>query len=154
MLVINDVFKSYAIGSDRMISGLQALSDQAKKMGAFPPYNIVKLAENKYKIELAVAGFDMGDIEIEVDQSTLKISSAGHKSTSDFIHQGFTYKGFARSFQLLDDVRVQSAEMANGILNIFLDHIVPEEKKPKKIDITAPKAADVHPTLLHEDCSM
>lgn len=153
MLYMNDYFKSHAIGSDRIFAALQTVADQAKKMGAFPPYNIVKLEENKYKIELAVAGFDIGDISIELDKNILKVSSEGHNSTSDFVHRGFSYKGFARAFNLMEHVAVQSAEMSNGILSIFLDYVVPEDDKPKKININAPTAKS-HPTLLNEDSSM
>ena len=113
-----------------------------KAVHSFPFYNISKLgsAGNElYSIELALAGYNIDDIDIVVSQNTLEISSKGSTGAAkdaNIIHRGFTARPFTRSFTLRDNVEVNSAKMVNGILAIVLEHIVPEEKKTRKITIS------------------
>jgi len=104
--------------------------------GNYPPYNIIEVSENKYKIEVAIAGFAEDDIKVSSQNGRLVIE--GHKivdETADFLHNGISSKDFERSFQLADYVEVQSAEVKNGILSVCLERIVPDALKPKEIKV-------------------
>ena len=104
----------------------------------YPPYNIRKLPEDKYSIELAVAGFDEKDIDIEVSEQNLTID--GKKSdemNENLIHQGLASRNFNRKFVLSEDMVVQGAALSNGILYIGIQRVIPENKKPKKIPLTS-----------------
>jgi molecular chaperone IbpB len=129
---------------------METLSQQTKI--AFPPYNIRKLNENNYVIELAAAGYSLGDFEVTVEGEQLVIKCAPEKTESadSFIHQGLTNKHWMRKFWIKEDVRVSSSTFVNGLLKIFLEHNIPEEKKPIRINIEAPKA-EYHPQLLNEE---
>lgn len=128
---------------NRTTVGLETLFNDAQRSriarsSNFPPYNIRRVGDTQYKIELAVAGFSKEDIDIELEKNVITVSSKGHDTdtdTGDFIHQGFTYRGFERTFTLMDNVRVVSADLINGILEINLERVIPEEDKPRKISI-------------------
>jgi molecular chaperone IbpA len=108
----------------------------------YPPYNVVKHSEDKFVIELAVAGFREGDINVTVDKNQLTI--VGEKIESldeleknvEYLHRGISSRSFNRSFTLADHVEVTSADVSNGILAITLERQIPEELKPKKIAIS------------------
>ena len=104
----------------------------------FPPYNIRKVDDYKYIIELALAGFSESDIEVEVADGTLTVRSKEDKSTDEnqYVHRGIAKRAFSKSWTLSDDIVVNSAEFNNGLLNISLEKVVPEEKKPRLIPIT------------------
>lgn len=103
----------------------------------YPPYNVIKINENNYEIELAVAGFAKDEVTIEVDQNVLKIN--GHKTNQDegieYLHRGLAARNFERIFTLADHMVVQNAEMQDGMLKITLIREIPEELKPRVIDI-------------------
>lgn len=103
----------------------------------YPPYNIIQEAENKYRIELAVAGFGNNDIDISLENRKLLIK--GRKETDpeerNYLHKGISNRTFERSFILAQNVDISDASLTDGMLVIELDHIVPEEQQPKKIDI-------------------
>jgi molecular chaperone IbpA len=128
------------VGFDRLAS----LIDTAQRLdGAqgYPPYNIEQSLEdeNAYAIELAVAGFGEGDLDIEVKEGQLTV--VGKKEVSEeskrrFVHRGIAERGFIRRFQLADHVVVSGAELANGLLRIELRREIPEAMKPRKIAIS------------------
>ena len=104
----------------------------------FPPYNIQKVEDFKYEIEMALAGFDKKDIEIEVADGVLTIRSVkenNDQSDEWTLHRGISYRKFNRKFTLADDIVVNNAKLENGLLTITLEQIVPEEKKPRLISI-------------------
>lgn len=133
----------------RTTVGLENMFDYEKhrisKSTNFPPYNIRKKNDTQYQIELAVAGFSEEDIEIKVEKNIITVKSEGHKllldknNNEELIYQGFTYRGFERNFNLMDNVKAMSAEMKNGVLIIHLEKIIPEEDKPKTIQIVGSK---------------
>lgn len=134
------------IGMDRIINAVTAAAASEANTSTFPPYNIIKDADNKYRIELAVAGFERGDIDISVENRTLSVHSVatiddssyengGDNPEIKYLHRGIAKRHFTRTFTLEDYVDVTDATMSNGILTISLTREVPEEKKPKKIDI-------------------
>ena len=108
-----------------------------EKQASYPPYNIELLAEDKYRITMAVAGFAENDISIEVQENTLHV--VGKKDTKEedrkFLHKGISERNFERKFQLGDHVKVLAADMQNGLLHIDLERVIPEAKKPRKIEI-------------------
>jgi len=125
-----------AIGFDR----LAQLFDEAARgdtQVSYPPYNIELVNEDKYRIIMAVAGFDRSELEIETERDTLKI--VGRKQKDDakrtFLHRGIAARDFEHRFQLADHVKVVGARLDNGLLNIELAREVPEALKPRRIAI-------------------
>ena len=105
----------------------------------YPPYNIRKLNEVQYVIEVALAGFSKDDIEVEVTDGKLVIRSTedkeGESKSDAFVHKGIAKRAFSRSFTLSDDIIVKGADLKDGMLNIDLEKVIPEEKKPRLIPI-------------------
>jgi molecular chaperone IbpA len=110
-----------------------------EKQASYPPYNIELLGEDKYRITMAVAGFAKDDVIIEVQENTLKVSGNKEADKSEeerkFLHKGISARNFERKFQLGDNVKVLAADMDNGLLHIDLERVVPEAKKPRRIEI-------------------
>jgi molecular chaperone IbpA len=149
--IFDDMWKT-GIGMEHLLDAHRVAANTMSKMSGFPPYNIRKTGENKYMVEIACAGFSIADIEITLDKNVLKIKSRGHDQSNDlgeFIHQGFAYRAFERAFTLMDNIEVNSAELINGVLKIYLEKLVPEEQQPKRINISSP-SEDSHPQLLNE----
>ena len=105
----------------------------------YPPYNIRKLNEVQYVIEVALAGFSKDDIEVEVTDGKLVIRSTedkeGESKSDSFVHKVIAKRAFSRSFTLSDDIIVKGADLKDGMLNIDLEKVIPEEKKPRLIPI-------------------
>jgi len=128
----------FFVGFDDEFNRMAKLHDEVtKNIPNYPPYNIKKVDDNKYAIELAVAGFAKQDIELEfVDNKLIVTGKATEDSDNDtFLWKGIANRAFTRTFVLDDQVEIQNAEMLNGMLKIFLERIIPEHKKPKKIEI-------------------
>ena len=147
---MNDIFSfkaadldKYFVGADKMLKTLSTAHEQvAKNIPGYPPYNIVKNDENNYTIELAVAGFARHNLEIEMANNKLIIKGGLSLKELDpidnpveYIWKGIADRVFTRTFTLADTVEVKNAELINGMLKIFLENVVPEEKKPKKVEI-------------------
>ena len=142
-------FDRYFVGADRVMKRLADIADQSAQMMPikYPPYNIKKVDENKYIIELAVAGFAKQDLEIEIVDDKLIIKgnthsgepaeqdSRGEWTWPQVLYQGLAMRPFTRTFNIADNVEIRGASMLNGILKIALEAIIPEHKKPKKIHI-------------------
>ena len=129
----------YAVGFDRTFDRLfDYVTHQAESTG-YPPYNIQKTEDYKFEIEMALAGFDKKDIEIEVAEGVLTVKSLKDKdtgTTDDYtLYKGISQRNFTRKFTLADDIVVKGAELKNGMLTINLERIVPEEKKPQLIEV-------------------
>ena len=104
----------------------------------YPPYNIRKINEVQYVIEIALAGFSKEDIEVEVTEGNLTIRSKEEKETDEddsFVHKGIAKRSFLRSFTLSDDIIVKGADLKDGMLIINLEKVIPDEKKPRLIQI-------------------
>ena len=117
----------------RVVAG----SITVKQPTSYPPYNINKLDDFNYQIEMALAGFSKSDIEVKtVDgQLTIKSIESETKDEKETLHRGISKRKFSRTFTLADDIKVNGAELKDGMLLIDLEKIVPEEKKPQTIDI-------------------
>jgi molecular chaperone IbpA len=130
-----NVYNAFSVGFDESIKRLEQFSKTAKSLG-YPPYNIIKSDENKYVIELAVAGFGKQDIELQLNENTLTITGKiDSDNSTDYIYKGIADRGFARKFNLADTVEIKNAQLINGMLKIWLENIIPDHKKPRKIEI-------------------
>jgi molecular chaperone IbpA len=123
-----------AIGFDRL-AHLFNEAQRADAQPSYPPYNIELISEDKYRITMAVAGFDRSELDIELERSTLKIVGRKVKDVAqrNFLHRGIASRDFEHSFQLADHLKVIGAKLDNGLLNIELVREVPEALKPRKV---------------------
>ena len=128
----------YAVGFDRVFDRLNNYVVHQNHMTptGFPPYNIRKEGDYNFVIELALAGMSKDDLEIEIADQTLTIRSIDKKEDEgELLHRGISYRQFTRTWTLAENVVVNEAKMENGMLVVRLEHVVPEEKKPRKITI-------------------
>ena len=126
------------IGSDQILKQMQESLEKFPKVPSYPPYNIRKVEDNRYVIEIAVAGFGTQDIEITTQDSVLAVKGQlNTDNEADYIFKGIADRAFTRTFTLADTVEVKNADLINGMLKIWLERFIPEEKKPKKIDISS-----------------
>ncbi|MGH7023627.1 MAG: Hsp20 family protein [Caulobacteraceae bacterium] len=128
------------VGFDRLADLLDSATNETAN--GYPPYNIERTDENAYRIDIAVAGFRPDDLTIEVKENLLTVQ--GRKPANDepkrYLHRGLAERGFERRFQLADFVVVSEAQLADGLLSISLRRELPEALKPRKIEISGPKA--------------
>ena len=129
-------FIPFSIGFDNLFDRL--FDADLDTSNSYPPYNISKVDDYNYVIEMALAGFNKDDIEIELADSELTIRSKKREDTVkdvNLIHQGISHRSFNRKFTLSEEILVKNAEMKNGMLIIKLEKFIPENKKPKLINI-------------------
>ena len=110
---------------------------EIKQTPSYPPYNINRIDDLNYQIEMALAGFSKTDIDIKYadNQLTIKSVDSEDKEEKETLHRGISKRKFSRTFTLAEDIKVNGAELKDGMLLIGLEKIVPEEKKPRTIDI-------------------
>ena len=129
----------YAVGFDRVFDRLNTYVANQNHMTptGFPPYNIRRDGDYNYVIEMALAGMSKDDLEVQVADQTLTVRSKEKKldEGGELLHRGISYRQFSRSWTLADEVVVSDAKMENGMLLIHLEHVVPEEKKPRTVKI-------------------
>ena len=126
----------YAVGFDRVFDQLQNYVENNSTSTGYPPYNIRKDGEYNYDIEMALAGFSKKDIEVEVADGVLTIRSIKENEEDDNIsYKGISYRKFNRKFTLADDIIVKAAKLQDGLLKLSLEKIIPEEKKPRLIEV-------------------
>ena len=141
-LSIFNQLRPVTVGFDNAFDHFERMFDDDffTSVPAFPHYNIVKTAENKYNIEIALAGYNKKDIEVELKEGILTVKSKKEEQKEDtkdgeVIHKGIAKRYFSKSFTIADDVEVKGAELKDGLLRVSLERIVPESKKPRTIDI-------------------
>ena len=133
--------RPFSVGFDSIFEEFDRMLESTERYSSnYPPYNIHKLNDNNYKIEVALAGYSKDDIELELKDNTLTIRNkikekVINEDTNGVIHKGIATRQFERSFTISEDIKVKNAELKNGLLNIDLERIVPDEKKPRLIDI-------------------
>jgi molecular chaperone IbpA len=137
-----DVFKDFDkffVGFDEQFSKMQKLHDDVtKNIPNYPPYNIRKVDDTHYVIEMAVAGFGQNEIDIEIDGGKLVVKgNVKADESEDFLFKGIAARAFTRTFALNDQVEVKDAELFNGMLKIALERLIPEASKPKKVPVKA-----------------
>jgi molecular chaperone IbpA len=135
-----DLFKDpFFIGFNRELDRLNTVHNLATRQ-AYPPYDILKLDEDTYKLSLAVAGFSKDHINVSVDNGTLIIKGEiVEVIDAEIVHKGIAGRKFTRTFALGEYMEVTGAEMKDGMLYIDIDRIVPEDKKPKEITVRVAK---------------
>jgi molecular chaperone IbpA len=132
------LFRS-TVGFDRLFDLLDS-AGQYDSTQAYPPYNIERTDETHYRITLAVAGFAEKDLNVEVREGVLSVQGKreeGAQSKSSYLYQGIAGRAFDRRFQLAENVEVVGAKLENGLLHVDLERVVPEEQKPRRIQINA-----------------
>ena len=140
-LSIFNSLKPFSIGFDSMFDQFESmLGNGGMVQSNYPPYNIRKAGKDKYAIEVAVAGFNKDDVEVEFEDNfltvrTKKIDKTVEKDGDEIIHKGISQRSFSRSFTIADDVKVSDAKLQDGLLTISCEKIIPEQKKKKLIPI-------------------
>ena len=134
--------RPFSIGFDDMFDQFESMLGDGglSTQSNYPPYNIRKAGKDKYAIELAIAGFNKDDVEVEFEDNLLtvktkKVDKTVEKDGNEIIHKGISQRSFSRSFTFADDVKVNGAELKDGLLTISCEKIVPEQKKKKLIPI-------------------
>ena len=128
----------FAVGFDRTFDTLELLANSKAKEANYPPYNIRKLSDDQYTIELAIAGFNEKDIDVELTGENLVIKGNRPKEATDgLIHQGLATRDFIKRFILSEDMIIKGAALSNGMLYVGVERVIPEEKKSKKIKLTS-----------------
>ena len=137
MLTTMPNLDKFFVGFDDQFNRMAKLHDDfTKNIPNYPTYNIKKTGDNNYVIELAVAGFAKQDIEIEFADDKLIIKgNTKDDESSDFLFKGIAARNFTRTFVLDDQIEIKDAAMLNGMLKIALERIIPDHKKPKKIEV-------------------
>lgn len=144
-------FRRSAIGFDRLFDLLEASARQAGSEN-YPPFNLERVADDRYRITIAVAGFKSDEIDITAQQNLLLVSgrkaNENENNQGSYLHLGIANRSFERRFELADFVRVESANLADGLLTIELVREVPEAMKPKKIAVNT---GDAPAAIPHRD---
>lgn len=147
-------FDKFYVGFEDQFNRLAKMHDDiTKNIPNYPPYNIRKTGENQYTVEMAVAGFSRSniDITIEDDKLIIKGFTTDDDKTDDYLFKGIANRAFTRIFALSDTIEVKDASMMNGMLKVFLERIIPEHKKPKKIEVKDQESKASKAQLLTED---
>jgi molecular chaperone IbpA len=152
---VNDVFKNvdrFFIGFDDQWNRLSKLHDDiTKNVPNYPPYNIRKVTDNQYVIEIAVAGFSKSEITITLEDDRLIVKGSTDQNNNDnYLFRGIGLRDFTRTFAISDQIEVRGANILNGLLQIALERVIPEHKKPKTIHISDESTLS-NPQLLTEE---
>ena len=143
-LSIFNNLRPITVGFDNMFDHFEHMMDDSffgRSIANFPPYNIVKTGENSYDVELALAGFNKKDIEVEYKENMLTVKSKKQDKQEEtdedgnVIHRGISKRMFSKSFTIANDVEVKGAELKDGLLKVSMERIIPEAKKAKTIEI-------------------
>ena len=133
--------RPFSVGFDSIFDEFDRMLESTERYSTnYPPYNIKKVNDTDYRIEVALAGYDKDDIEVELKNSALTVRNKTKEQTIDekgngVIHKGISTRQFERAFTISEDIKVKDAELKNGLLTINLERIIPDEKKPRLIDI-------------------
>jgi len=133
--------RPFSVGFDSIFDEFDRMLESTERYSTnYPPYNIKKVNDTDYRIEVALAGYDKDDIEVELKDSALTVRNKKREQTIDekgngVIHKGISTRQFERAFTISEDIKVKDAELKNGLLTIDLERIIPDEKKSRLIDI-------------------
>ena len=142
-LSIFNSLRPFSVGFDDMFDQFESMleNEGLTRQSNYPPYNIRKTSKDNYSIEVALAEFNKKDVEVEFEDNLLTVrtkqvdKSVNKNTDGEIIHKGISQRQFARSFTIADDVKVNGAELKDGLLTIACEKIVPEHKKKKLIEI-------------------
>ena len=133
--------RPFSVGFDSIFEEFDRMLDSTERYNSnYPPYNIHKLNDTNYKIEVALAGYSKDDIELELKENTLTVRNKAKEKVineegNGVLHKGISTRQFERAFTISEDIKVKNAELKNGLLNIDLERIIPEDKKSRLIEI-------------------
>ena len=136
-LTIFNQLRPHTIGYDDMFDHFKDMFEGSALQTNYPPYDIIKHSDTRYDVQIALAGYSKKDIDIEVKDNTLSIKSVKKEEDDkiEVLHRGIAKRYFERYFTIADDVKVNAAELRNGLLIISLERVIPEHKKPRVIKI-------------------
>lgn len=140
-------YRRSSVGFDRLFDMLES-SSFGQPGENYPPFDLIKLDDNRYRIELAVAGFGRDDIEMTAQDNSLVIrGQKSEENGSDYIHRGIANRSFERRFALADHIQVRGADLKDGMLSIELEREIPEAMRPRKIEIGGGQSAKPQQTI-------
>ena len=140
-LSIWNSLRPFSVGFDSIFDEFDRMLESTERYSTnYPPYNIKRVNDTDYRIEVALAGYSRDDIEVELKDSALTVRNKSKEQTVDekgngVIHKGISTRQFERAFTISEDIKVKDAELKNGLLTIDLERIIPDEKKPRLIEI-------------------
>jgi len=127
------------VGFDNIFNELERLVDGTTptRNTSFPPHNIIKVDDNKYVVEMAVAGFGQDEVDVEIQDGILIVKGEKKDQTEvDYLYRGIATRSFTKSIRLSETIEVRGAQFKDGILKIGLENVIPEHKKPRKIEFS------------------
>jgi len=127
------------VGFDNLFNELERLVEGTapQRNTSFPPHNIIKVDDNKYVVEMAVAGFGQDEVDVEIQDGTLIVKGEKKDQTEvDYLYRGIATRSFTKSIRLSESIEVRGAQFRDGILKIALENVIPEHKKPRKIEFS------------------
>ena len=133
--------RPFSVGFDSIFDEFDRMLESTERYSTnYPPYNIKRVNDTDYRIEVALAGYSKDDIEVELKDSALTVRNKSKEKTVDekgngVIHKGISTRQFERAFTISEDIKIKDAELKNGLLTIDLERIIPDEKKPRLIEI-------------------
>ena len=133
--------RPFSVGFDSIFDEFDRMLESTERYSTnYPPYNIKRVNDTDYRIEVALAGYSKDDIEVELKDSALIVRNKSKEQTVDekgngVIHKGISTRQFERAFTISEDIKIKDAELKNGLLTIDLERIIPDEKKPRLIEI-------------------
>ena len=133
--------RPFSVGFDSIFDEFDRMLESTERYNTnYPPYNIHRIDDHNYRIEVALAGYSKDDIEIELKENNLTVHNQPkekvvNENGNGVIHKGISTRQFERSFTISEDIKVKDAELKNGLLTIDLERIIPEEKKARLISI-------------------
>ena len=133
--------RPFSVGFDSIFDEFDRMLESTERYSTnYPPYNIKRVNDTDYRIEVALAGYSKDDIEVELKDSALTVRNNSKEKIVDekgngIIHKGISTRQFERAFTISEDIKVKDAELKNGLLTIELERIIPDEKKPRLIEV-------------------
>ena len=142
------------VGFDNLFNEIERLVEGTQPAPSFPPHNILKVNDNNYVVELAVAGFSKDEIDIQLDDGSLIIKGEKKdKEGLEYVYRGIATRAFTKKIRLMETIEVRGAEFKDGILRIGLENVIPDHKKPRKIQIES-ELKLFQPKLLQEEVTV
>lgn len=134
--------RSAFIGFERVFEELERARNGNSNYtnNTYPPHNVIRIDDDNYEIELAVAGFDESDIEVTYKDNVLSIEgNKDSREQTEYVHQGISNRKFTKTFNLSEHIEIRGADLVNGILSVRLERVIPEDQKPQIIKIGSTK---------------